>query len=143
MKNPWFKLALVAILTALCVWQIAVKDIRLGKDLKGGVSLIYAVSVPENQPGDEVLGQVIEVLKQRVNTQGVLDIGMQPQGTDRIEVVMPLPSDEVRALQLEARRRLDDFVAKTQLSGADLDAALLTGTAASRFGEQNPAVVSL
>ena len=143
MKNPWFKLALVAILTALCAWQIAVKDIRLGKDLKGGVSLIYAVSVPENQPGDEVLGQVIEVLKQRVNPQGVLDIGMQPQGTDRIEVVMPLPSDEVRALQLEARRRLDDFVAKTQLSGADLDAALLTGTAASRFGEQNPAVVSL
>jgi SecD/SecF fusion protein len=143
MKNPWFKLALVAILTALCAWQVAVKDIRLGKDLKGGVSLIYAVSVPENQPGDEVLGQVIEVLKQRVNPQGVLDIGMQPQGTDRIEVVMPLPSDEVRALQVEARRRLDDFVAKTQLSGADLDAALLTGTAASRFGEQNPAVASL
>ncbi len=143
MKNPWFKLALVAILSALCAWQVAVKDIRLGKDLKGGVSLIYAVSVPENQPGDEVLGQVIEVLKQRVNPQGVLDIGMQPQGTDRIEVVMPLPSDEVRALQLEARRRLDDFVAKTQLSGADLDAALLSGTAAQRYGEQNPAVASL
>jgi len=65
MKNPWIKLLLVALLTALCVWEIAVKEIRLGKDLKGGVSLIYAVSTPGSQPGDQVLGQVIDVLKQR------------------------------------------------------------------------------
>lgn len=143
MKNPWIKLLLVAILTALCVWEIAVKEIRLGKDLKGGVSLIYAVSTPGSQPGDEVLGQVIDVLKQRVNPQGVLDIGMQPQGNDRIEVVMPLPSDEVRALQLAAKQKAADFIALTQLSGADLDAALLSGTAANRFGKQNPVVVDL
>ena len=118
MKNPWIKLLLVAILTALCVWEIAVKEIRLGKDLKGGVSLIYAVSLPGSQPGDEVLGQVIEVLKQRVNPQGVLDIAMQPQGNDRIEVVMPLPSDEVRELQLAAKQKAADFIALTQLSGA-------------------------
>ncbi|MCX5650324.1 MAG: protein translocase subunit SecD, partial [Planctomycetota bacterium] len=143
MKNPWIKLLLVAILTALCVWEIAVKEIRLGKDLKGGVSLIYAVSTPGSQPGDQVLAQVIDVLKQRVNPQGVLDIGMQPQGNDRIEVVMPLPSDEVRALQLAAKQKAADFIALTQLSGADLDAALLSGTAANRFGKQNPVVVDL
>ena len=143
MKNPWIKLLLVAILTALCVWEIVVKEIRLGKDLKGGVSLIYAVSIPGSQPGDEVLGQVIEVLKQRVNPQGVLDIGMQPQGNDRIEVVMPLPSDEVRALQVAAKEKAADFIGKTQISGIELDAALLSGTAASRFGKQNPTVVDL
>jgi hypothetical protein len=59
-----------------------------------------------------------------VNPQGVLDISMQPQGTDRIEVVMPLPSDEVRALQLEAKKRVEDFLAQTLLSAADLVAAL-------------------
>jgi SecD/SecF fusion protein len=143
MKNPWTKLLIVAALTALCIWQVATKDIRLGKDLKGGVSLVYAVSVPEGQPADEVLGQVIEVLKQRVNPQGVLDIAMQPQGNDRIEVVMPLPSDEVRALQIDAKQRLADFIAKTQISGPELDAALMTGTAASRFGRQNPVVIEL
>ena len=105
MKNAWLKLLLVLAVTALCAWQLAMNPIRLGKDLRGGVSLIYSVSVPENQPAEEVLGQVIEVLKQRVNPQGVLDIGMQPQGNDRIEVVMPLPNAEVRELQVEAKKR--------------------------------------
>jgi SecD/SecF fusion protein len=143
MKNPWIKLLLVAILSALCVWEIAVKEVRLGKDLKGGVSLIYAVSSPGGQAGEEVLAQVIDVLKQRVNPQGIFDISIQPQGSDRIEVVMPLPSSEVQALQKDAKEKAADFIAKTQISGAALDAALLGGTAASRFGKQNPVVVDL
>jgi SecD/SecF fusion protein len=143
MKNAWIKIALVAALCALCAWELGVKGIRLGKDLQGGVSLIYSVQVPDNQPADQVLGQVIEVLKQRVNPQGVLDIAMQPQGTDRIEVVMPLPSDEVRALQVDARKRQDDFLAKTQISALELDASLMSGNAVARFGQQNPAVADL
>jgi len=143
MKNPWIKLLIVAALSALCVWQIAGKDIRLGKDLKGGVSLVYAVGVPNDASAEEVLAQVIEVLKERVNPQGVLDIAMQPQGNDRIEVVMPLPSDEVRALQLDAKAKQAEFIAKTQLSPAELDAALLSGTAGSRFGTQIPVVKEL
>ena len=143
MKNAWMKLALVAALCALCAWELGVKGIRLGKDLQGGVSLVYSVKVPSDQPSEQVLGQVIEVLKQRVNPQGVLDIAMQPQGADRIEVVMPLPSAEVRALQLDAKQRIDEFLAKTQISAGDLDAGLATQTAAQRFGKQNPAVVDL
>ncbi len=143
MKNHWIKLLFVVAITALCAWVVNVKGTRLGKDLKGGVSLVYSVKTMSTQPADQVIAQVIEVLKQRVNPQGVLDISMQPQGTDRIEVVMPLPSDEVRALQLEAKKRVEDFLAKTQLSAADLDAALASGTAASRFAKQNPAVADL
>ncbi|MFM7051107.1 MAG: protein translocase subunit SecD [Planctomycetota bacterium] len=143
MKNIWLKLAIVAALTAVCGWILSEKGIRLGKDLKGGVSLVYSVKVPDNQPSDQVLGQVIDVLKQRVNPQGVLDIAMQPQGNDRIEVVMPLPSDEVRALQVEAKKRLAEFVSKTQMSATDLDAALLSGNAVARFGQQNPSVAEL
>ncbi|RLS66679.1 MAG: protein translocase subunit SecD [Planctomycetota bacterium] len=143
MNNPRMKLVLVAVLCALSAWALSVKGIRLGKDLQGGVSLIYSVKVPIGQASDEVMGQVIDVLKRRVNPTGVLDIGMQPQGADRIEVVMPLPSSEVRALQLDSRRRQDEFLAKTQLSAVDLDAALMTGTAVSRFGAQNPSVPDL
>ena len=76
MKNAWMKLALVAALCALCAWELGVKGIRLGKDLQGGVSLVYSVKVPSDQPSEQVLGQVIEVLKQRVNPQGVLDIAI-------------------------------------------------------------------
>ena len=143
MKNAWLKLLLVLAVTALCAWQLAMNPIRLGKDLRGGVSLIYSVSVPENQPAEEVLGQVIEVLKQRVNPQGVLDIGMQPQGNDRIEVVMPLPNAEVRELQVEAKKRSDEFLAKTRLSPLELDAALMQGTAVARFGTLNPRIAEL
>ena len=63
---------------------------------------------------------------------------MTPQGEDRIEVVMPLPSPEVRALQQESKRLVDEFLAKTQISAIELDAALSTGTAAQRFSRQNP-----
>ncbi|NBR67588.1 MAG: hypothetical protein EBT79_10005, partial [Actinobacteria bacterium] len=63
MKNVWLKLLAVAALCGLCIWELAVKDVRLGKDLQGGVSLVYSVKVPENQPADAVLGQVVEVLK--------------------------------------------------------------------------------
>ncbi len=143
MKNAWMKLAIVAALCAVCAWELGVKGIRLGKDLQGGVSLVYSVKIPAGQQSETVLGQVIEVLKQRVNPQGVLDIGMQPQGADRIEVVMPLPSAEVRALQLDAKKRIDEFLAKTQVSASELDGALATGSAASRFGKQNPAIIEL
>ncbi|MEY4117640.1 MAG: hypothetical protein RLZZ116_968 [Planctomycetota bacterium] len=143
MKNAWMKLALVAALCALCAWEIASQGIRLGKDLQGGVSLVYSVKIPDGQQPEAVLGQVIEVLKQRVNPQGVLDIAMQPQGADRIEVVMPLPSAEVQELQRDAKKRTEEFLSKTQIAAAELDAALATGTASSRFSKQNPAVTGL
>ena len=143
MKNSWMKLAVVAILCAISAYLLSIKGIRLGKDLQGGVSLVYSVKITDAQRQGEVLGQVIEVLKQRVNPQGVLDIAMQPQGSDRIEVVMPLPSAEVRALQLSAKSAIDDFLAKTQISAVDLDGALISGRAVARFGTLNPNVAEL
>ena len=124
MKKAWF-LAFVAILCAVLGVLLSQKSIRLGKDLQGGVSLVYSVKIPVTGDPNEVLGQVIEVLKQRVNPQGVLDIAMTPQGRDRIEVVMPLPSSEVRALQVKAKTGIEEFLAKTQISAGDLEAALL------------------
>ncbi len=143
MKNAWMKLSLVALLCALCAWQLSIKGIRLGKDLQGGVSLVYSVNLSDAQRQGEALGQVIEVLKQRVNPQGVLDIAMQPQGSDRIEVVMPLPSAEVRALQVKAKSAIDEFLAKTQIAVIELDAALISGKAVTRFGSLNPQVAEL
>ncbi|MFM7800168.1 MAG: hypothetical protein ACKPBA_14475, partial [Planctomycetota bacterium] len=76
------------------------QKIKLGRDLRGGVSLIYAVNMPpeaDSQAKSDLLTQTIKTLKNRVNPQGVLDLTMTPQGVDRIEVVMPLPGEEVRA----------------------------------------------
>jgi len=134
MSKLALKLALIVAVAAICILQIfpVERQIRLGKDLRGGVSLTYSVRVPEGATSDEVLAQVIDVLKQRVNPRGVLDISMEPQGGDRIEVVMPLPNPAVRELQTTFRDRLADLLECTDIRPGELDAALLSGTLAER-----------
>ena len=123
-------IAVLAVLAALAVWPPKEK-IRLGKDLRGGVSLVYAVEMPEGVDSPSVLTQVIDALKRRVNPQGVLDISMTPQGRDRIEIVMPLPSEEGKALQDAFRVRLAEVAGRMQLTARELDRALQERNAAS------------
>ncbi|MFM9145352.1 MAG: hypothetical protein ACKORL_08345, partial [Phycisphaerales bacterium] len=116
---------------AWAVWPID-QTIKLGRDLRGGVSLVYAVTMPEgvdDTTKGEILKETIKTLKSRVNPQGVLDLTMTPQGVDRIEVVMPLPGDEVRAAGKAYREALDALVAKARLTPRELDAALAAGKA--------------
>ncbi len=129
----WPRLLLAVIVIGFCIWQIFPLDkkIRLGKDLRGGVSLVYGVSMPATGDSQRILAQVVESLKRRVNPQGVLDISLQPQGLDRIEVVMPLPSPEVRALADEYRSGLDALGAQMLITPRELDEALSAGTATS------------
>ncbi len=135
MKSIPFRSAVIVVLTVLCLLAVYAKPIRLGKDLRGGVSLIYSVKIPSTG-GDpnQALAQVIDVLKQRVNPQGVLDIGMQPQGTDRIEVVMPLPSAEVRVLQQAYKEALTAFMKQAIVGPTELEQALVAGKAPETFG---------
>ncbi len=98
---------LVVVVCALAVYPPREK-LRLGKDLAGGVSLVYTVQIDDEQNPGEVIARTIDVLKQRVDPNGLLEVSMVAQGRDRIEITMPLPSAEVKAL----RREFDDEVAK-------------------------------
>ena len=140
MNGVIWKLFLIAVVIALCVWSVVPPEqkIRLGKDLRGGVSLVYAVNIPDDADRDQVLAQVIDVLKQRVNPQGVLDIAFQPQGLDRIEIVMPLPSPDVRVRQKVFQESLEDLVAQSVITKSQLDAALTAGNAAELYGGDDP-----
>ena len=62
-KHLLLKFLLIAALAAVCLYEIfpVERQIRLGKDLRGGVSLTYSVRVPEGSPPDEVIAQVIDV----------------------------------------------------------------------------------
>jgi len=126
------RLLLALFVIAICVWQIFPLDkkIRLGKDLRGGVSMVYSVAMPPTGDSQRVLAQVVESLKRRVNPQGVLDISLQPQGADRIDVVMPLPSPEVRALGDNYRTKLTTLGGQMTITSRELDQALSAGTAA-------------
>ena len=82
------------------------QNLRRGRDLAGGVSLIYAVAVPEDADTSATINQTIDVLKERVDPQGTLEISFVRQGRNRIEVQMPLPNDSVKQL----RRSYLDFL---------------------------------
>ncbi|MEN9669436.1 MAG: hypothetical protein RLZZ386_1343, partial [Planctomycetota bacterium] len=126
------RLLLALFVIAVCIWQVFPLDkkIRLGKDLRGGVSMVYSVAMPPTGDSQRVLAQVVESLKRRVNPQGVLDISLQPQGADRIDVVMPLPSPEVRALGDNYRTKLTTLGGQMTITSRELDQALAAGTAA-------------
>jgi SecD/SecF fusion protein len=127
----------VAVILVTCVIMVIAilppeQKIKLGRDLRGGVSLIYSVNMPagtDSGTKSEILKQTIKTLKNRVNPQGVLDLTMAPQGEDRIEVVMPLPGDEVRAAQKSYADALEALLAKARLTPRELDTALAAGTA--------------
>ena len=136
MQNLLWKIILIVLLLIGCVFAITPPDkkIRLGRDLSGGVSLIYSVRMDEGVDRQAVLSQTIEVLKERVNPDGVFDIQMTPLGTDRIEVVMPLPSAEVKELGKVYKGYLDDLLLGAQIRAGSLDQALADNTAIEEFG---------
>jgi len=87
------------------------KNLRRGRDLAGGVSLIYAVQTPEDADRAATIQQTIEVLKERVDPQGTLEISFVRQGRNRIEVQMPLRvRDDVLWLPPAAIRTFQDRV---------------------------------
>ncbi len=136
MQNLIWKIILIIALLIGCVVAMSppAKKIRLGRDLSGGVSLIYSVRMDEDVDRKAVLSQTIEVLKERVNPDGVFDIQMTPLGTDRIEVVMPLPSPEVKELAGVYRGHLDELLVAAQIRASELDQAIVDGDAVEKFG---------
>ncbi|RMH26851.1 MAG: protein translocase subunit SecD [Planctomycetota bacterium] len=116
---------IVILILALCGVSIfpPEKTLRRGRDLAGGVSLIYSVEVAPGEDESQVIDSTIEVLKERVDPNGLFEISFVRQGRNRIEVTMPLPTDRVRQLRetFEAElARLDDLA----ITSDDLDRAL-------------------
>ncbi len=141
MNRLALQVTFVLVLTLSLIWSVwpLNKSLRLGKDLRGGVSLVYSVKMPPDAQPELVLKQVIDVLKQRVNPTGVLDISFVPQGRDRIEVVMPLPGSDVRQKQLTFRQTLTELVKKSGIDAVELGRHLQEGTTAQRFGATDSA----
>ncbi|MBT5582581.1 MAG: protein translocase subunit SecD [Phycisphaerae bacterium] len=136
MQNAFWKIVLIIVVVGGCLWAVNPPEdrIRLGRDLSGGVSLVYSVRMPEGADRPALLDQTIRVLSERVNPQGVLDIALTPLGSNRIEVVMPLPNEEVKRLADAYRDRLDSFVQVTEIKRSALERALADGTAVAAFG---------
>ncbi len=125
MRNPGLKLAMVGVLLLLAIVTIIPpeKTLRLGKDLSGGVSLVYTVEIKQDENSREVMGNLISVLKDRVDPNGLYDIAMVPQGRDRLEITMPLPGPHVKAARVVYEDALDAIEAR-RLTTDQIDAAM-------------------
>lgn len=136
MKRIGFHLVLIALITAGFVYMLypPKEALRLGRDLRGGVSLIYSVEIPPGADNNKVIQDVIGVLKDRANPQGTFDISFLPQGFNRIEVVMPLPSPEVQELQVTFRTALEALVNASRIDRDEVLSAAIAGNAVARFG---------
>ena len=100
-----------------------------GIDLKGGISLTYEVDLKDSGDTEETLNQIIAVLQNRIDPNGVRNLTWRVEGHNRIEVQMPLASAEVRGLRKtydDAMKGLGDSV----ITRGDVLAALrLSGDA--------------
>ncbi|MCB9838107.1 MAG: protein translocase subunit SecD [Phycisphaeraceae bacterium] len=96
------KIFLILVVMVVCILAIIppAKKLRKGRDLAGGVSLVYALESLTDKPvTSEVVERTIEALKERVDPNGLYEIAFTPMGSDRIEIAMPLPNDEVKGLK--------------------------------------------
>jgi SecD/SecF fusion protein len=87
-------------LLILAVWAIVppADKLRLGKDLAGGTSMVYQVNIRPTDPSD-TMARVVELLKNRIDPNGVMEVSIVPQGQNRLEISMPLPSPRVKELR--------------------------------------------
>lgn len=107
------------VMLALAFWAAfpPSKTIGLGKDLRGGASLVYSVQIDRAESASQVIPKVIEVLKKRIDPNGLYEIQIVSQGQDRIEITMPLPSEYVK----ELRKGFEDELAKLGVTSIDAD----------------------
>lgn len=108
-------IALALIVLAVSAAVPPGKKIKLGKDLQGGSSLVYSVQMDKTEDPEEVIPKVIEVLKNRIDPNGLFEIAIVRQGRDRLEITMPLPGDAVKAL----RQNFEDALAALQISSVE------------------------
>jgi len=102
---------LVALVIAIYSILPTDKKLRKGKDLAGGASLVYQVYTKPGESG--VIGKVIEVVKDRIDPKGVMEISVVAQGADRIEITMPLPDRSVKEVKKKFDAEVQKFAASS------------------------------
>src|SRR3954462_10767802 len=89
-RRNLFVLLLVAALFAASAVMILSKPTRVGRDLKGGVSLTYQAK-PTVQSGvtSDAINRTLDIMRERVDQLGVSEPEIQRSGSDQIDVALP------------------------------------------------------
>ena len=92
-------------------------NLKAGLDLSGGTSLLYEIDTTGVANPRNAVQQTIDVLKRRVDPQGVRNLNWREEQGNRLEIQMPLPSQEVQ----EAKDAL--VVLETRITEANITEA--------------------
>src|SRR5438874_9146255 len=77
---------------------IALKQMRLGLDLKGGIELVYqGEPTPQSSVTPEAINRAIDIIRTRVDQLGVAEPEIQRLGSSQISVGLPGVKDLNRA----------------------------------------------
>ncbi|MEM7576382.1 MAG: protein translocase subunit SecD [Planctomycetota bacterium] len=95
MQYPLWKPLLLIFVVVGCAVLLQFKSLNPGIDLAGGTTLTYAVQVPENQDAQEAIEQTIEILKERVDPAGIMNLVWRSEVGNRLSVQMALAPPEV------------------------------------------------
>jgi SecD/SecF fusion protein len=96
-RNLFVILLMLGFLAASGV-VIAVKQTRLGLDLKGGVELVYqGEPTPQSKVTPEAINRAVDIIRKRVDQLGVAEPEIQRLGQTQIDVGLPGIKDLARA----------------------------------------------
>jgi SecD/SecF fusion protein len=99
------------------------KKLRPGLDIAGGVSMIFEIDDTGMEDNPDLAEQMKTLLQRRVDPSGVMSLIWRVHGRNRIEVQMPLPPPQAKALR-EEYLRLEDELFAHNLKRSRLEAAL-------------------
>jgi protein-export membrane protein SecD len=112
-RRDWWWLLVIAAVVAAAIWLIQNDNypVRLGLDLQGGLQVLLAADVPDDElvTADDMTG-ARQVISQRVNALGVTEPLVQVEGERRILVELPGIEDVDEAIDIIQETALLEFV---------------------------------
>ncbi|MCK4629667.1 MAG: hypothetical protein KAT56_11735, partial [Sedimentisphaerales bacterium] len=112
-RNLIWKFGLIVLLLVMCGFSIYPPEqkCKLGIDLAGGTSLLYQIDTTGMQEREKrnIATDMIRILKQRVDPGSKRNLVWRPHGSDRIEIQMPLATQETRQLRQDYLDKLTEL----------------------------------
>ncbi|HYW79759.1 MAG TPA: hypothetical protein VE890_09295, partial [Thermoguttaceae bacterium] len=102
MPDHGWKIGLILCSLACAIVVIALGELKLGIDLKGGVILVYEIQQRETSDGPVDMDKMIHAIGERVNPGGVKEVTIRPYGAGQIEVIVP-EADENELKRLKGK----------------------------------------
>lgn len=123
-------------------WEVVPvkQQIKLGLDLRGGVTVILEAKDTPNDPvDDKKMERAIATIRQRIDSLGVTEPVIAQQGKKRIEVQLPEVKDPQRALEIIGKTAQLEFREESGtvvLTGNDIKKAEADYSSSDGLGQQ-------